>query len=97
VVKPMEASIKINLIQDMRSIEYISKGVQREVPGGTLALEDIIEIKLPLSEIGLGMNQKFYYFLKLTSDDEELERLPRQGAIKTITPSAKKKSKRWYH
>ncbi|MCH7818606.1 MAG: hypothetical protein IIB40_03510 [Candidatus Marinimicrobia bacterium] len=97
IVKPVEAEITISLIDQLEIIKYKSQGVKRDIIGGEMNLQDLIEVKLPLSEIGLGMNEKFYFFVRLTSEGEELERLPRQGVIKTVTPSVRRKTKRWYH
>ncbi len=97
MVKPVEAEITVSLIDQLEIIKYKSQGVKRDVTGGKMSLQDLIEVKLPLSEIGLGMNEKFYFFVRLTSKGEELERLPRQGVIKTVTPSEERKAKRWYH
>ena len=87
VVKPVEAEITVSLVDQLEIIKYKSQGVKRDITGGEMKLQDLIEVKLPLSEIGLGMNEKFYFFVRLTSEGEELERLPRQGVIKTVTPS----------
>ena len=97
VVKPVEAEITVSLVDQLEIIKYKSKGVERDITGGKMNLQDLIEVKLPLSEIGLGMNEKFYFFVRLSSHGEELERLPRQGVIKTVTPSEDGKTKRWYH
>ena len=97
IVKPVEAEITVSLVDQLEIIKYKSLGVNRDITGGEMKLQDLIEVKLPLSEIGLGMNEKFYFFVRLTSEGEELERLPRQGIIKTITPSDERKTKRRYH
>ena len=97
MVKPVEAEITVSLVNQLQIIKYKSQGVQRDIVGGEMKLQDLIEVKLPLSEIGLGMNEKFYFFVRLTFEGEELERLPRQGVIKTVTPSVGRKTKRWYH
>ncbi|TFB12496.1 hypothetical protein E3V55_00120 [Candidatus Marinimicrobia bacterium MT.SAG.3] len=97
IVKPVEAVITVSLTDQLEIIKYKSQGVIRDITGGEMNLQDLIEVKLPLSEIGLGMNEKFYFFVRLTYKGEELERLPRQGVIKTVTPSEERKTKRWYH
>ncbi|MCH8300122.1 MAG: hypothetical protein IIC39_06225 [Candidatus Marinimicrobia bacterium] len=97
IVKPVEAVITVSLTDQLEIIKYKSQGVTRDITGGEMNLQDLIEVKLPLSEIGLGMNEKFYFFVRLTYKGEELERLPRQGVIKTVTPSEERKTKRWYH
>jgi len=96
-VKPVEAVITVSMVDQLEIIKYRSQGVKRDITGGEMKLQELIEVKLPLSEIGLGMNEKFYFFVRLTSEGRELERLPRQGVIKTVTPSEERKTKRWYH
>ena len=95
VVKPIEAVISIPLADKMGNIHIDTNNVRKELSEGKVAFLDFIEIKIPMADLNLTLDEKFYFFIRLKTEDIELERLPRQGVVKTKFSFSKENNLRW--
>ena len=86
LVKQNDALIRFSLSGDSPTLEFDANGVKKDIIGGSIAIHDIIEVRLPLEEINLRPNDKFYFFVRLIAGEEEVERLPKTGVIKATIP-----------
>ena len=97
VVKPIESVISIPLSESSGNIQMVSNSVQKELSEGKVAFREFIEIKIPMDDLSLTLDEKFYFFIRLKAEDKELERLPQQGVIKAKFSFSKDNNFRWYH
>ena len=97
VVKPIEAVISIPLSENSGNIQIVSNNVQKELSEGRVAFQEFIEIKIPMNDLSLTLDEKFYFYIRLKAEDKELERLPQQGVVKAKFSFSKDNNLRWYH
>lgn len=96
VVKPIEVVISIPLSENAGKIQLVSNNVQKVLSEGKVAFQEFIEIKIPMDDLSMNLDEKFYFFIKLKSEDKELERLPLQGVIKANFSFSKENNLRRY-
>jgi hypothetical protein len=52
------------------------------------ALDDIVEIELPLHDLGLKIGDNVSFIVDLWSDGQSIERAPAEGGVELSVPSA---------
>ncbi len=57
-------------------------------PGCEAACDTILEVAAPLRGLGLAAEAALHFYAELLHQDQSLERVPHEGAIETVVPSA---------
>ncbi len=96
IVRPKNYSICIELDNGKASAFIRDGNKTTSIDDAEVLIENILEVKIPLESVDLKADERFHFFIRLTMDVEELERLPRLGVIQTRVPSEDFESKRWY-
>jgi len=66
---------------------FTHNGVRVERASLRVAVDQILELSVPLARLAASTDDPIQFFVQLLKDDQPIERMPAEGAIETVVPS----------
>ncbi|MBL7074919.1 glycoside hydrolase [candidate division KSB1 bacterium] len=94
--RPVRGRLRVTLFRDGYKLIFVLDDREKEIPTTNFSMTKSLKIRLPFVVLGARAGDPVEFYLSLTINDNEVERLPGDELIDLVVPSEEFEGENWY-